>query len=204
MSAQPRTSKQTASSRVNNRDALRDAALKLFVRKGYHSTTTADISRAVGLSAAAMYTHYPSKEELAWELFRDINVRAAEGLREEMESLDSAHARIRALIRHLFEWTVANRDEAVFLLLVRHSEFFSRERQLEADGRAELLQLFIEAIELGLRTGEVPPAELRALRKATGIPIVYVRDWLEGWDPHDLLIYVDDATRMCCRALGME
>jgi AcrR family transcriptional regulator len=204
MRTTPTPDSKASTGRVNHRVPLKEAALELFVQKGYCRTTTAEISRAVGLSAAALYSHYSSKAALAWELFRDINVEAAEGLREQLEAIDSAHDRIRALIQHVFQWTVGHPEKAIFLFLMRHSEFFSRERQLEADGRAELVQLFMEAIELGVRTGEVPPGNLRSLRKATGIPIVYVRDWLEGWDMHDLLSYVDDAACMCCRAVGMK
>lgn len=190
--------------KVDTRTALRTAALELFVKKGYHNTTTAQISRAVGLSSAALYAHYTSKEELAWEIFRDVNVMAAEGLRARLDVIDSAHERIRVFIEHVFSWTMAHRNEAIFLFLIRHSEFFSRQRQLEADGRGELVQIFLEAVQLGVRNGEVPPTDMRTLRKATAIPLVYMRDWLEDWDTRDLLDYTEDATRMCARALGME
>ncbi len=190
--------------RKNGSDALYQAALELIVERGYHSATTAAISKRAGMSAAALYAHYSSKEELAWQLFLDINKQAALGLREKIEGLDSASSRIRGIVQHVFEWTMDNRHAAIFLFLIRHSEFFEREKHLDADGRAELVQMFMETIEYGWKTGELPKADINTLLKATGVPLVFVRDWLEGWDPQDLRAYIDDATHMCCRALGMR
>ena len=177
----PQNTKGAGRRRRDGAQALYQAALELFVERGYHLATTAAISKRAGMSAAALYAHFPSKEELAWRLFRDINVRAAEGLREELASCATAYERVETFIRHAFEWTMANRNEAVFLFLIRHSEFFGRDRQLKATGRAELVQLFTGIIELGQQTGEIPAmnaTDLQALRKATGIPLVFVRDWL--------------------------
>jgi AcrR family transcriptional regulator len=41
-----------------------------FARVGFHATTTRDISASSGLSPAAMYVHFASKEELLFEITR--------------------------------------------------------------------------------------------------------------------------------------
>jgi AcrR family transcriptional regulator len=45
------------------------AALKLFVQQGIPETSIKEIAREAGVSQGAMYNHYRSKEDLAWELF---------------------------------------------------------------------------------------------------------------------------------------
>ena len=40
------------------------AAVQAFAERGYHATTTRDISTRVGLSPAGVYVYYKSKEEL--------------------------------------------------------------------------------------------------------------------------------------------
>lgn len=57
---------------ANTRDRLLDAAIALFARQGYASTSVADIQRACGLSAGsgALYKHFPSKKALLQEATR--------------------------------------------------------------------------------------------------------------------------------------
>ena len=45
-----------------------DAATQAFAAKGFHGTTTRDISNLAGLSPAGVYVHYPSKEDLFFHL----------------------------------------------------------------------------------------------------------------------------------------
>lgn len=44
------------------------AAITAFSRRGYHGTTTREIAAIAGLSPAALYTHYPTKEALLYEI----------------------------------------------------------------------------------------------------------------------------------------
>ncbi len=57
---------------ASTRDRLLDAAMALFARQGYASTSIADIQRACGLSpgSGALYKHFPSKKALLQEAAR--------------------------------------------------------------------------------------------------------------------------------------
>ncbi len=48
----------------DRRQEILDAALGIFSAKGYHATTNADIARAAGVTPAALYYYFESKEEL--------------------------------------------------------------------------------------------------------------------------------------------
>jgi AcrR family transcriptional regulator len=50
------------------RGRILEAAVQAFADKGFHGTTTRDITSACGLSAAGLYVHYRSKEELLYEI----------------------------------------------------------------------------------------------------------------------------------------
>ncbi|MCB1356138.1 MAG: TetR/AcrR family transcriptional regulator [Maritimibacter sp.] len=51
-------------------DELLDAALALFVAKGYAHTSVAEIARAAGLSKGAVYLYFPSKQAILEGLVR--------------------------------------------------------------------------------------------------------------------------------------
>ncbi|MDC7120933.1 TetR/AcrR family transcriptional regulator [Cellulomonas fimi] len=56
--------KVTEEYRAARRDEIADAALRAFRRTGFQATSMADIIAESGLSAGAIYGHYPSKSAL--------------------------------------------------------------------------------------------------------------------------------------------
>ncbi|SEC56632.1 DNA-binding transcriptional regulator, AcrR family [Gordonia malaquae] len=58
----------SASRAEATRGRLLAAALEAFSERGFHATTTRDIASTAGMSSAAVYVHYRSKEELLYEL----------------------------------------------------------------------------------------------------------------------------------------
>ncbi len=44
------------------------AGVESFARRGYHATTTREIAALAGLSPAALYTHYPTKAAIFYEI----------------------------------------------------------------------------------------------------------------------------------------
>jgi AcrR family transcriptional regulator len=49
---------------------LLTSAVRCFALNGFHATTTRDICVATGLSPAALYVHFPSKEAVLFEIIR--------------------------------------------------------------------------------------------------------------------------------------
>ncbi|GAA3525483.1 TetR/AcrR family transcriptional regulator [Aeromicrobium panaciterrae] len=53
------------------RARLIDAAIEIFSMRSFHGAGTRDIAEAAGMSQAAMYVHYPTKEDLLFQLSLD-------------------------------------------------------------------------------------------------------------------------------------
>jgi AcrR family transcriptional regulator len=70
------------------RTRLARAAIAAFGAKGFHGTTTRDISTAAGMSPAALYVHHRSKEELLHELARVGHLRVLELARASVARSD--------------------------------------------------------------------------------------------------------------------
>jgi AcrR family transcriptional regulator len=51
------------------------AALELFVRKGYHATSVTDIMNKVGLTKGSLYAHFKSKGELLLRIIDEYKAR---------------------------------------------------------------------------------------------------------------------------------
>ncbi|WP_019203269.1 TetR/AcrR family transcriptional regulator [Tsukamurella sp. 1534] len=62
------TDADTPSRADATRARLLAAATESFAERGFHGTTTRDIAAAAGMSPAAVYVHYKSKEQLLYQL----------------------------------------------------------------------------------------------------------------------------------------
>jgi AcrR family transcriptional regulator len=61
--------------KLQTRAAIRDAALKLFLEKGYDATTTSEIAHAASVSIATLFNYFPSKESLLGDDFDPVFIQ---------------------------------------------------------------------------------------------------------------------------------
>jgi AcrR family transcriptional regulator len=77
---------------------IRAAAIEAFAEHGYGGTTTRDIAARLGLSAAAMYPHYKSKEELLFVIAYEGHQKTIEWLKEADPVGESPTNRLQAVV----------------------------------------------------------------------------------------------------------
>ena len=77
---------------------IRAAAIEAFAEHGYGGTTTRDIAARLGLSAAAMYPHYKSKEELLFVIAYEGHQKTIEWLKAADPVSESPANRLRAVV----------------------------------------------------------------------------------------------------------
>ncbi|MGO4377253.1 TetR/AcrR family transcriptional regulator [Pseudoduganella sp. RAF19] len=73
---------------AENRQALIQAASRLFKEKGIDGVGVAEISKAAGLTHGALYAHFSSKDELAAEALGYSAANARERLANHVRSLE--------------------------------------------------------------------------------------------------------------------
>ncbi|MFI8106446.1 TetR/AcrR family transcriptional regulator [Streptomyces sp. NPDC086023] len=98
-----------------NPDAARRllvAAVDAFAARGYHATTTRDIAGRAGMSPAALYIHYKTKEELLHRISRIGHDKALEILRSAADGPGTAADRLDAAVRSFVRWHAAHHTTA--------------------------------------------------------------------------------------------
>lgn len=87
---------------------LLSSALTLFSVAGFEATRTRDISTGAGMSPAALYVHYPSKEDLLFEICRLAHESALEHLSNALDGVETPRERVRVWMSEFAHWHADN------------------------------------------------------------------------------------------------
>lgn len=80
-----------------------------------------DIAGEADVSLGGMYTHYPSKEALAWELFsRNWAMLGTEVRARARETRTSLRAQLRSMTAYIFDLHKKDPDLVTFIYFSRH------------------------------------------------------------------------------------
>ncbi|MFD0418194.1 TetR/AcrR family transcriptional regulator [Streptomyces sp. NPDC127108] len=88
------------------------AAVDAFAERGYHATTTRDIAGRAGMSPAALYIHYKTKEELLHRISRLGHDKALAILRAAADGEGTAADRLSAAVRSFVRWHAGHHTTA--------------------------------------------------------------------------------------------
>ncbi|MCM2390305.1 TetR/AcrR family transcriptional regulator [Streptomyces albipurpureus] len=88
------------------------AAVEAFAERGYHATTTRDIAGRAGMSPAALYIHYKTKEELLHRISRIGHDRALRILSVAAEREGTPGERLAGAVSSFVRWHAGRHDTA--------------------------------------------------------------------------------------------
>lgn len=108
--------------RPDTRQRIERAALALFAAKGVDATTTKDIAAGVGISEAAIYRHFRSKDELTWQLFSTHYVELAGHIDAVMAETPALADRIDRTVRLFCDLFDREPELFTFILLSQHGQ----------------------------------------------------------------------------------
>jgi AcrR family transcriptional regulator len=101
----------------DRREAILDAALEVFSRRGYNGASIDEIAQAAGISKALIYEHFPSKKDLHVSLLerhvQEIFVRLA----QTADTDDPGEVRMRNGVDAFLRWVETHKE--AFRLLFR-------------------------------------------------------------------------------------
>jgi AcrR family transcriptional regulator len=161
--------------RSARRAQLLDAALEVFVAKGYHATGMDDIADRAGVSKPVLYQHFPGKLELYLALLDTSCDAVVDAVAAALEATDDNKERVAATVDAFYTY-VAN-DKAAFRLvfesdLTQEPAVRERVERVITDSAALITQVIRD--DTGLPDEE---SELLAV-SLVGMAHVSARYWL--------------------------
>ncbi len=145
---------------------LLDAALDLFVERGFAATRSEDVAVRAGVSKGTLYLYYPSKEELLKEVIRhNVVNQIAEGVDIVRQFEGSSSELLAKMLRLWWERIGETRASGIIKLMTSEVRNFPEVAQFYVD---EVIspsnQMLVKVIERGIERGE--------FRKTLNVPEV--------------------------------
>ena len=155
---------------------LLDAALELFVEKGYAATRTGEVAQRAGVSKGTLYLYYPSKEDLFKAVVRhNLSSLIAEGEELAGAFAGSSSELLATLMRIWWERvgsTSAAGIHKIVLAEVRNfpemAQFYTDEVIIPAD------RLFSGCVTRGIEQGEFRAMPVHEVAHALIAPLIFM------------------------------
>ncbi|MFF8276065.1 TetR/AcrR family transcriptional regulator [Streptomyces lateritius] len=142
----------------DRRATVVDAALGLLAEHGYAGCTMAAVAARAGIATGSVYRHFPSKGELAVELFRTVVSREVAAVSEAARRPGGGDAaeRVVAVIETFANRALRSPRLAYALLAEPVDPAVDAERLVF---RRAFRDVFAEQIAEGVRSGRLPPQD---------------------------------------------
>ncbi|AKB27051.1 Transcriptional regulator, TetR family [Methanosarcina siciliae T4/M] len=99
----------------DKKTALLQAALKLFTERGFHGTSTAQISKEAGVATGTLFNYFPTKEDLINGLYLDVKGKLSRIMGEDLQTQNTFHAKLKKIWYNMIEWGINNPDDFLFV-----------------------------------------------------------------------------------------
>jgi AcrR family transcriptional regulator len=152
------------------------AAVGAFSERGFHGTTTRDIAARAGMSPAALYVHFRSKEEVLYRIASSALDLTRDLMREAAEQPQRPPARLQAVVRALTMWLTCH--HAIARVVLYQLDALTPEHLAEVrDKQRDVVRAVEQIVAEGMSTGEFAIADTRGAANAAVSLCVDVARW---------------------------
>jgi AcrR family transcriptional regulator len=135
--------------RGDKREQILDAALELFVERGFFGTAVPEIAEKAGVGAGTIYRYFESKEALVNTIYRQEKQRFAQVVLDDFPANATTREQFRTMWMRMAKFATDNLKAFIFMELHHH------QRYLDVESRS------LEQRMLALFTGVVVAAQAR-------------------------------------------
>jgi AcrR family transcriptional regulator len=186
------------------RESLINAAVAVFIEKGFHNATVRDIGRAANMTQGTIYNYVSSKDDILYMVCDRIVAEYNEQARRALDTSHDPVGRVRSAVRAISQVMYRHRRE--ILLIYQDSHLLDkRSRRVILARVEEFIGMFERIIIDAARELRVPlPHPHLSANMLTFLPVMIA---LRGWSlkndmsPEEV---VEQITAFIVRGLGFE
>ncbi len=186
------------------RESLINAAIAVFIEKGFHNATVRDIGRAANMTQGTIYNYVSSKDDILYMVCDRIVAEYNEQTRRALDTSHDSVGRVRSAVRAISQVMYRHRRE--ILLIYQDSHLLDkRSRRVILARVEEFIGMFERIITDAARELSVPlPYPHLSANMLTFLPFMIA---LRGWSlkndvpPEEV---IEEITAFIVRGLGFE
>ena len=156
----------------DKRNAILDAATRLFAERGLTAAPTSEISKLAGVAEGTLFTYFKTKDDLINALYREIKLELADAMMSDFPRKKNIRTKLRHVWDRYVNWGIANPRQRKVLAQLQVSEVLSKESRDAGSAPFVEFQIMIrDAVEQRVFRNDVPveliSKSLAALVEAT-------------------------------------
>lgn len=131
-----------------------DAAVGLFIRKGFHKTTTREIAAKSGFSIGTLYEYIESKEDVLYLVCRSIHEEMINGLTHSIQEGRTGEEKLKKAVDGYMR--VIDRLSDKVLLIYQETKSLPRDAMHEVlKTESEIAEIFARLLREGVKDGSL-------------------------------------------------
>jgi AcrR family transcriptional regulator len=144
---------------MGKREAIINAALKLFVENGFHGTATGKIAQEAGVANGTLFQYFKTKDELVIALYLQFKEEMFECVSKHTYNKTDIKESIKSNILSSLYWALDNPTKFHFIQQFHTSPYIG---QVEQEVLNKQVEPHLTLIQKGIQTGVLKsmPADL--------------------------------------------
>src|ERR1700692_3135122 len=156
----------------DKRNAILDAATRLFAERGLTAAPTSEISKLAGVAEGTLFTYFKTKDDLINALYREIKLELADAMMSDFPRKKNIRTKLRHVWDRYVNWGIANPRQRKVLAQLQVSEVLTKEsRDAGSAPFVEFQTMIRDAIDGRIFRNDLPveiiSSSLAALVEAT-------------------------------------
>lgn len=141
----------------DKRNAILEAATRLFAERGLTAAPTSEISKQAGIAEGTLFTYFETKDDLINALYREIKLELAGAMMSDFPRKKKVGIRLRHVWDRYLNWGIANSKQRKALAQLTVSEALTKESR-DAGGApfVEFQGMIRDGIEQRVFRNDVP------------------------------------------------
>jgi AcrR family transcriptional regulator len=156
----------------DKRNAILNAATRVFAERGLTAAPTSEISKQAGVADGTLFTYFKTKDDLINALYREIKLELADAMMSGFPRRKSVRTRLRHVWEGYVNWGVTHPEQRKVLAQLQVSGMLAKESiQAGSAPFVEMQNMIRDAIERHILRADLPieliSKVLAALAEAT-------------------------------------
>lgn len=158
------------------RQQIADAAVRLFIQKGFHKTTTRQIARAAEISIGSLYEYFNCKEDILYLVCDFIHSEMEQSVASAMAKATGGRDALAKVIREYF--LVCHRMSDFILMIYQETQSLpSQWRKRVLENELRITGLLVGVLARLSKSGELQHLDERSIEIAAHNIVVLGHMW---------------------------